>query len=78
MTLLQGLKLYPKAVAWSVFISTCIAMEAYDICLVNNFYGLPQFSRKYGEQLADGTYQVPARVSDFLLLYVPTGFWQTD
>lgn len=37
MTLLQGLKLYPKAVAWSLLISTCIVMEGYDISLVNNF-----------------------------------------
>ena len=27
MTLLQGIRLYPKAVAWSLLISTCIAME---------------------------------------------------
>ena len=33
MTLLQGIKLYPKAVFWSVLISTCIAMEGYDVCL---------------------------------------------
>lgn len=63
MSLWQGIKLYPKAVAWSVLISTCIVMEGYDICLVGNFYGFPQWNRKYGEQLPDGTYQVPARVS---------------
>lgn len=62
MTLLQGIKLYPKAVAWSLLISTCIVMEGYDICLVNNFYAFPAFNRKYGEQMPDGTYQVPARV----------------
>ncbi|OJZ91735.1 hypothetical protein ASPFODRAFT_66277 [Aspergillus luchuensis CBS 106.47] len=61
MTLLQGVKLYPKAVAWSILISTCIVMEGYDISLVNNFYAFPQFNRKYGELSADGTYQVPAR-----------------
>lgn len=61
MTLLQGIKLYPKAVAWSLLISTCICMEGYDVCLLGNFYGFPQFNRKYGEMLADGTYQVPAR-----------------
>ncbi|RDW85675.1 putative alpha-glucoside transport protein-2 [Coleophoma crateriformis] len=61
MTLLQGIKLYPKAVAWSLLISTCIAMEGYDVCLLNNFYAFPQFNKKYGVQLADGTYQVPAR-----------------
>ncbi|KAK7747603.1 hypothetical protein SLS62_009014 [Diatrype stigma] len=60
MTLLQGIKLYPKAIAWSILISTCIIMEGYDIALVNNFYAFPQFNRKYGEQLPDGTWQVPA------------------
>lgn len=62
MTLLQGIKLYPKAVAWSVFISTCIVMEGYDISLVNNFYGLPQFKKKYGSQLPNGSYEVTAPV----------------
>ena len=60
MSLWQGLKLYPKAVGWSVLISTCIAMEGYDLCLLANFYGFPQFNRKYGEQLPDGTWQIPA------------------
>ncbi|PQE26744.1 MFS alpha-glucoside transporter protein [Rutstroemia sp. NJR-2017a BVV2] len=73
MSLLQGLRLYPKAVAWSILISTCIAMEGYDVSLLNNFWredspiahspldAFPQFNKKYGEQLPDGTYQVPAR-----------------
>lgn len=62
MSLLQGLRLYPKAVMWSVLISTCIVMEGYDISLVNNFYAFPQFNRKYGEMIGD-EYQVPAAVS---------------
>ncbi|CAI7666645.1 unnamed protein product [Penicillium viridicatum] len=60
MTLMQGIRLYPKAVLWSVLISTCIAMEGYDISLVNNFYAFPQFKRKYGEVLEDGKYEVSA------------------
>lgn len=63
MTLMQGIRLYPKAVLWSVLISTCIAMEGYDISLVNNFYAFPQFKRKYGEPLANGKYEVSAAVS---------------
>lgn len=31
MTLMQGLKLYPKAIAWSILISSCIAMEGYQV-----------------------------------------------
>lgn len=65
MTLLQGIRTYPKAVAWSVLISTCIAMEGYDISLVNNFYAFPTFNRKYGELMPDGSYQVPAQVGFF-------------
>ncbi|CAD0043994.1 unnamed protein product [Aureobasidium pullulans] len=61
MTLLQGIRLYPKAVFWSVLISTCIAMEGYDVCLLGAFYAHPKFNEKYGVLLADGTYQVPAR-----------------
>lgn len=80
MTLLQGIRTYPKAIAWSVLISTCIAMEGYDISLVNNFYAFPQFTKKYGELMPDGSYQVPAavrrtsRYSLFLLSPSPHSF----
>jgi SP family general alpha glucoside:H+ symporter-like MFS transporter len=60
MTLLQGIKLYPKAVFWSVLISTCIVMEGYDISLINNFYAFETFNRKYGVEIAPGKFQVPA------------------
>lgn len=59
MTLLQGIKLYPKAIMFSVMISTCIVMEGYDISLINNFYAFSQFNRKYGAQLDDGSYEIP-------------------
>lgn len=68
MTLLQGIRLYPKAVFWSVIISSCIVMEGYDISLVGNLYGFPAFNQKYGELGSNGTYQIPARVS-FLFFF---------
>ena len=71
MTLLEGIKTYPKAVAWSVVISTCIVMEGYDISLVNNFYAFDQFNRKYGELTSKGEYEVPARVRLFLFFPPP-------
>lgn len=63
MTLLQGIKLYPKAVGWSLLISTCIVMEGYDISLVSNFFAFPQFNRKYGVLGDNGKYEVSAPVS---------------
>uniref|UniRef100_L2FH83 MFS alpha-glucoside transporter n=1 Tax=Colletotrichum fructicola (strain Nara gc5) TaxID=1213859 RepID=L2FH83_COLFN len=53
MSLSQGIKLYPKAIAWSVLISTCIAMEGYDISLVSNFYAFPQFNRNNGATVGE-------------------------
>ncbi|GAP83246.1 putative MFS SP general alpha glucoside:H+ symporter [Rosellinia necatrix] len=64
MSLMQGIRLYPKAIGWSILISTCIVMEGYDVALINNFYGNSQFNRKYGEPYItpEGTqsYQVSA------------------
>jgi len=60
MSLLQGIKLYPKAVGWSMLISLCIAMEGFDLCLLGTFYAIPQFNKQFGEQLPDGSYQVTA------------------
>lgn len=37
MTLMEGIRTYPKAIAWSMVISLCIVMEAFDVCLLNNF-----------------------------------------
>ncbi|KFZ25337.1 hypothetical protein V502_00182, partial [Pseudogymnoascus sp. VKM F-4520 (FW-2644)] len=39
MTLLQGIKLYPKAVGWSMLLSTCIVMEGYDLVLLGRLEG---------------------------------------
>lgn len=60
MGILQGIRLYPKAIIFSVIISLCCAMEGYDIALLGNFYAFPPFNRKYGQLQPDGTYQVPA------------------
>ncbi|CAN8096176.1 unnamed protein product [Discula destructiva] len=60
MTLMEGIRTYPNAIAWSMLISTCIVMEGYDISLINNFYAFDQFNKKYGTLGADGTYQLSA------------------
>jgi SP family general alpha glucoside:H+ symporter-like MFS transporter len=60
MTLMEGLRLYPKAVAWSLLISTCIAMEGFDLALVNGLYGFAPWRQKYGELQPDGGYEVSA------------------
>jgi SP family general alpha glucoside:H+ symporter-like MFS transporter len=48
MGLFQAIKLYPKAVGWSVVLSSALIMEGYDLALLGSLYGSPQFNRKYG------------------------------
>ncbi|KAL6857677.1 hypothetical protein ACO1O0_005119 [Amphichorda felina] len=60
MSLWQGIKLYPKAVGWSVFLSTAVIMEGFDTSLMNSFYAQPQFQKRYGTPGSDGEYHIPA------------------
>lgn len=60
MTLLEGIRLYPKAVAWSAFLSTAIIMEGFDKVLINSLYAVPAFKEKFGSQLPNGSYEVSA------------------
>lgn len=60
MTLLQGLKTYPKAMAWSILLSTCIIMEGYDVVLINSFFAFPAFNYQFGYLQSDGRYGLSA------------------
>ena len=61
MSLVQAIKLYPKAVGWSVVLSSALIMEGYDLALLGSLYGSPQFNRKYGVlNAATGKYSVQA------------------
>ncbi|PNY29695.1 General alpha-glucoside permease [Tolypocladium capitatum] len=60
MSLWQGLKLYPRAIGWSVLFSTAIVMEGYDVVLMGSFYAFPEFNKRYGTLQPDGTYQLSA------------------
>ena len=56
MTLLQGLELYPKAVAWSILLSAAIIMEGFDIVLIANLLALPAFKRAFAKEAVDREY----------------------
>ncbi|KAJ5519231.1 Major facilitator superfamily domain general substrate transporter [Penicillium expansum] len=60
MTLWQALRLYPKAVGWSVLLSSTLIMEGYDLALLSSMYASPAFNQKFGEQSASGKWAVPA------------------
>ncbi|KAL5114788.1 hypothetical protein ACEQ8H_007350 [Pleosporales sp. CAS-2024a] len=60
MTLLQGIRLYPKAVGWSVLLSAAIIMEGFDMVLINSLLAVPAFQKRFGSQLPNGDYQISA------------------
>jgi MFS transporter, SP family, general alpha glucoside:H+ symporter len=69
MTIMQALKIYKKAVLWSLVISTCVIMEGYDTNLMGNFFAYPSFQRKYGH-FVHVTKQTPSG-------YSLTAAWQS-
>lgn len=44
MSLMQAIKKYPKAVGWSVLLSSTLIMKGYDLALVGNLYASPMFN----------------------------------
>lgn len=58
MNILEGLKLYPKAIGWSMLLSLAIVMEGYDTGLLNQFFALPEFKKRYGRPTGDGSYEI--------------------
>lgn len=60
MTALQALKLYPKAVGWSLLLSCAIIMEGYDVVLIGSFFAYPAFNEKYGHLMSDDNYGLAA------------------
>ncbi|KAH8846807.1 hypothetical protein MCOR27_005247 [Pyricularia oryzae] len=49
MTLWAAIKTYPKAIGWSVLLSSTLIMEGYDLALLSSLYNSPVFNQKYGE-----------------------------
>lgn len=60
VTFLGGCRLYPKAMAWSMLISSTLIMEGFDTFLIVNFFGLPAFRRAYGVPTKENGYQIPS------------------
>ena len=48
LTFGQALRLYPKAIGWSAFVSMGVIMLAFDPQLIGNLYATPQFQRDFG------------------------------
>lgn len=50
LTFVEAVKLYPKAIGWSAFVSMGVIMLAFDPQLIGNLYSTPQFQRDFGHE----------------------------
>ncbi|KAF4449183.1 putative maltose permease (MalP) [Fusarium austroafricanum] len=74
LTLLQAIRKYPKAVMWSVLLSTSIIMEGYDIVLISSFFAQPSFREHYGSyQPKSDSWQITASWQNALSNAVSVG-----
>ncbi|KAK6381654.1 hypothetical protein LTS17_004713 [Exophiala oligosperma] len=60
LSLLQSVKLYPKAIAWSAALSAASIMDGYDLHVPGLLYAVPAFQKAYGQRRSDGSYQISA------------------
>lgn len=58
MTFRRGVRLYPKAIGWSVLLSLAIVMEGFDTTLINTFFAFPEFQGRFGIRASNGSYQI--------------------
>jgi SP family general alpha glucoside:H+ symporter-like MFS transporter len=59
ITLREAISQNKMAVFWCLLMSASLIMEGYDLLLLNSFYGLPSFLRKFGVVAPDGTLTIP-------------------
>ncbi|KAI6805334.1 putative maltose permease [Hortaea werneckii] len=72
LSFIEAIKLYPKAVGWSIFFSLGVIMTAFDPQLLGNLYATPAFQRDFG-YFYDGSYIVSAPWQTGLSMGNPIG-----
>jgi SP family general alpha glucoside:H+ symporter-like MFS transporter len=60
MTLREGLRMYPKAITWSVLLSMTLIMEGFSTILVPNLFSMGPFRRQFGSVQSNGRYELSA------------------
>ncbi|KAF4972507.1 hypothetical protein FSARC_931 [Fusarium sarcochroum] len=51
LTFRESIRLYPRAIGFSLLFSTAIIMEGYDLSLLGSFYGYEAFKQKFGNEI---------------------------
>jgi SP family general alpha glucoside:H+ symporter-like MFS transporter len=60
MSLREGIRLYPKAITWSVLLSMTLIMEGFSTILVPNLFAMQAFRKQFGSLRPTGLYEINA------------------
>ncbi|KAI4605399.1 hypothetical protein J4E83_010597 [Alternaria metachromatica] len=60
MSLREGIRLYPKAITWSVLLSMTLIMEGFSTILVPNLFAMQPFRKQFGTLQSNGLYEISA------------------
>lgn len=72
MGVVEAMKVYPKAMFWSMFFSIAVIMVGYDAQIITSFFAMSAFTKRYGEKFGDG-YQISAAWQSGLSMGNPIG-----
>ncbi|PGG96237.1 hypothetical protein AJ79_09673 [Helicocarpus griseus UAMH5409] len=51
MTVREAMRIYKKAIGWSIVLSLTLVMEGFDKTLMTSFFAFPSFQRDYGTRI---------------------------
>ncbi|KAI0544224.1 general alpha-glucoside permease [Xylaria curta] len=60
MTLRHAFTVYPKAIGWSMLLSSCLIMEGYQTAVVGSYLAYPAFKDRFGIVAPNGDRVIPA------------------
>ena len=67
MGVIESIKLYPKAIFFSMAMSLCLVQEGYDTAILGSFFAQPAFRNRFGTLAPDGTMQITPKWASGLL-----------
>jgi SP family general alpha glucoside:H+ symporter-like MFS transporter len=60
LSLRDAIRIYKRAICWSMLFSLALVMEGYDTTLLQSFFAFPGFVQKYGSVLPNGKFELSA------------------
>ncbi|KAI0393549.1 general alpha-glucoside permease [Xylariaceae sp. FL0594] len=60
MKLSHAFKVYPKAIGWSMLLSSCLIMEGYQTSVVGSYLSYPAFTDRFGVVAPNGKHVIQA------------------